>query len=493
MAFAFPYDHCIDFLRPEQDCLVFGGDIWDQGGSDLYVLRQLLYLKQRYPDQVHFVMGNRDINKMRLKEELSLDTDGLVPESTGVYWLRGSNLEGDPLSGVPLSQSPVERLQWILRRTMGCPKSFQNRKWELEQEELLKDPFSRKTISDYEVFESYQHSTSPHGELGQYMTLARPLLLLGEAMFVHGCLPMTSCVLEESRGALWENLSLVMPWLPEGRSAQTEGVETVFDWIHALNDFAVSSVREWREEPTTGVLYPTIGGYQNSSLPNYFRLLQYGMGWDPQRVRNPAVVYNSWTIDGMPRRFFPNTDKPYFKQATQDFFQRSGISLICCGHQPQGDMPNTIRIELEGRNGWVVCADTSYSGDTVFWSLPLQGRNLLHKSDNEAAQDPPLLSGRGTIAASEVVIEQCIDTGKILDVHMHGRLRDGTLYRAESLDMESTDEKHLGLEVGALATLPERSTVPWWTRCKLATENKASYYVLGTGKGHTVWNRFIRC
>ena len=71
-----PYDHCLDFINPV-DMLVFGGDIWDQGGRDLYVIRQLLDLKQRYPNRVHLVLGNRDINKMRLVAELGSSDDNM--------------------------------------------------------------------------------------------------------------------------------------------------------------------------------------------------------------------------------------------------------------------------------------------------------------------------------------------------------------------------------------------------------------------------------
>jgi hypothetical protein len=52
----FPYPTCMDFQR-STDSLVFGGDMWDQGGRDLYVIRQFLNLKRRCPDRVHFVMG----------------------------------------------------------------------------------------------------------------------------------------------------------------------------------------------------------------------------------------------------------------------------------------------------------------------------------------------------------------------------------------------------------------------------------------------------
>ena len=50
--------------------LVFGGDVVDRGGEDLKVLDIVLGLKEKYPDNVHLVMGNRDANKMRIGQEV---------------------------------------------------------------------------------------------------------------------------------------------------------------------------------------------------------------------------------------------------------------------------------------------------------------------------------------------------------------------------------------------------------------------------------------
>jgi len=492
----FPYDHCLDFLHPT-DVLVYGGDVWDQGGSDLYVIRQLLHLQSRFPDRVFIVLGNRDINKMRLGQELGPptanedissngDLDVPPPEHGGAYWLKGSGRPGDTDLGL-LMDSAVERLQWILTHTMGSPRAFDYRRWELEQE-------WGEPASPEDVVESYKRSSHPQGEMGRYLTNGRLVVQLGDALFLHGSLPLTQTVLEEKKNRVWDDLSFAMPWLDTGQTAQANGVHTVTDWLKALNDFCVANVEAWNTKATHGI-WSTTGGYQHSkAFQPYAQLIQYGMGWIPGGIRNPTVVYASWCNDGMPRKFFPDAepvDQSYV-QAVQSFFQSTGVSLICSGHKPQGDMPNAIRVDLpdQNRTGWILSCDTSYSGDTLWHNLP----GDTHHRQNIGRGESP--SGRGDAAVSEVVIEQCSASGKTLSVVCHGTLCDGTEYETQELGLDcglSLDEKDL--VVGTLAAgplVPDEANSPnggpWWTRAAFTDGS----YLLTTGKGFHVWNRIVK-
>lgn len=57
-------------LRPNTQ-FVYGGDTVDKGNGDIRLVRALVGLKKRYPDRVHLLVGNRDLNKLRLPSELS--------------------------------------------------------------------------------------------------------------------------------------------------------------------------------------------------------------------------------------------------------------------------------------------------------------------------------------------------------------------------------------------------------------------------------------
>merc|ERR1719162_2132237 len=102
----FPYEQQITFISSDNDeednietVCVFGGDIWDKGGNDLYVIRQLISFRQRYgPERVIFIMGNRDINKMRIFAEVvgcSRDFNE-PPTHGGLFWRKGTGKIGDP-------------------------------------------------------------------------------------------------------------------------------------------------------------------------------------------------------------------------------------------------------------------------------------------------------------------------------------------------------------------------------------------------------------
>lgn len=148
--------------------------MWDKGGCDFYVMRQLLSLKRRYPERVHFLMGNRDINKMRIVDELGgVDKTTSLPKHEGVYWHLRGLLPTDPKPTTP-SDSAAERLKWMLGHTMGSVHAFEYRRDELTRERIAvmnatsvspslevdhTIPFD--TVSDEEVAQSYIRSCCP--------------------------------------------------------------------------------------------------------------------------------------------------------------------------------------------------------------------------------------------------------------------------------------------------------------------------------------------
>jgi hypothetical protein len=433
------------------------------------------------------------MNKMRMASELG--ASGAAPPHAGVYWLRGSGRVGDP-DEAPLSLVPVERLKWMLKETMGSPKAFEHRRWELQRE--LLELGRSCDVSDEDVVESYRQSCHPiTGEMSRYLSKAHLAIRLGEVLFIHGALPLTNEVLESrTHPCIWDDFTFAMPWLDKNITAKDVNVETTDDWLAAMDDFVQSSLQAWRENASGDTIWATTGGY-NVTDHRYSNLVQYGMGWLPTGERNPTVVYSSWATDGMPRKFFPranSTDK-LFAEFTGEFFRRSRIRLICCGHQPQGDMPNTIRVDIPGSRqpGYIVSCDTSYSGDTHWYNDETVQVTLRSNPGRKSAR-----SGRGLQAYSEVLILQCTHTGKLLDVHCRGCLSDGDEYETSSLDLNG-DEKEgnteQGFVVGKLAEGPQVPSLsvsphkgPWWTKAAF----KDGTYLLAGGKGFDFWNFLVK-
>ena len=90
------------------DChFVFGGDVVDRGPGDLRVLSDLINLRRAYPDRVHFIMGNRDINKMRIPVELHPSVMKIPPK---VFWVRESE---SCAADSALLETPAEKLKWV--------------------------------------------------------------------------------------------------------------------------------------------------------------------------------------------------------------------------------------------------------------------------------------------------------------------------------------------------------------------------------------------
>eukprot|EP00934_Nitzschia_sp_Nitz4_P003831 Nitzschia sp. Nitz4//scaffold46_size129759//65471//67300//NITZ4_003505-RA/size129759-processed-gene-0.139-mRNA-1//1//CDS//3329552607//3821//frame0 len=488
-----PYPQVIDFTDPHA-MLVFGGDVWDKGGYDLYSIRQLLHLKARYPHRVLFILGNRDLNKLRLLQELGLHDP--PPKHPGLKWFRGTGRVGDPDGKLP-SEDSVERLQWMLAYTMGSPNAFQYRKEELEWERTLQNSTRTQDegVSDHDVVESYRSACHPQGEMGQFLTQGHLVARLGPLLFLHGALPITARFVTDyasGEASVWDDLTFCMPWMLPNETAKDHGVCTMEDWMEALNGFLQDRMQNYHEsiaemetrvdtnnnnddddlEAAKQAIWAYRGGYHNGT--RYSDLVQYGMGRIPGGPTNPTVVYNSFAPDGMPHRFFPNSPEPEKLKATQEFFARTGISWLLAGHKPQGDLPCPIRVN---NSSWILLADTSYSSDTIWW-------NKDDEPPRENTGRGQVKSFRGDCTVSEVLVE--LENDQVTNVMYHGVLSDATPYESANL-LDAA--KHTGVGQMAPADLvPSEEESPhngkWWWKSVL----KDGTRIFHAGEDFSVWN-----
>mmetsp|Transcript_20005 Transcript_20005/g.41805 ORF Transcript_20005/g.41805 Transcript_20005/m.41805 type:complete len:343 (-) Transcript_20005:345-1373(-) len=310
---------------------------------------------------------------------------------------------------------------------------------------------------------------------------------------------------------VWDDFTKFMPWLSDGETAQSVGVTNTSEWLEELNQFARTSVKAWKQNfdgSTSGnssaSLWCTKGGYyHNSAKCAWGAFMQYGMGWTSDGNQNPTIVYNRWSNNGMPFRFMPpvGTDKgdgdqeenALYVEMVREFFQQSpGLRVVCTGHQPQGDMANSICVEVDNNEisadhhqqlAWIVPADTSYSGDVRFWDKEKRTNTSLGREDSK--------SGRGMRAVCEVILSWVNENGKDgrsissggserttgrgnPNVYYHGTLSDGTTYETLPLSMTTRCAKEVSFHVGKIdqsglgpSSEDSPQNGPWWTRAML--------------------------
>lgn len=104
---------------------VFGGDSVDKGTGDIRVVSQLIDLKDRYPDRVQLLIGNRDANKLRFASELtdaSLADDAIADDTSFPYWTAPGSTPSPRqyIASQGLPDDRASRIKWMLAETMGA-------------------------------------------------------------------------------------------------------------------------------------------------------------------------------------------------------------------------------------------------------------------------------------------------------------------------------------------------------------------------------------
>lgn len=432
--------------------LVYGGDTCDKGGHDIRVLQLLLDFKRRYPKRVHFILGNRDLNKLRLLQELGDVKSTTLPEHGGIYFLFSTNRVGDPkLSSANVPDDAPERLKWILRDTLGSPDAFEYRRQELKELKAESD----QEISDADVVQSYREFAKPSGLLGQYIQHGQLAKRIGNILFIHGALPLN----ENSTGAF----DFPIPWQVNST------IDNLDDWIEELNKFTAQEYSSWKESATEYSeerrplpIWATLGGY-NTGIGGG-NLMQYGMGFLPGRTKNPTVVYNTWPHENV----LNNAEMARF-------FQENNLQLIVTGHQPHGDSPFCVKVNHEP-NYFIISADTSYSGDVKWQST--SSTNFIGRGKS--------MSGRGELAVSELLIETHETAGIVQSISTHGILSNGMQYRSTNFLHEEAVGQPTEFTPDDSNDDPD-SKGSWWTKCRTTD----GMFLISHCRGYKVTNAIV--
>lgn len=217
------------FVLADNGYIVHGGDAVDKGPGDIRVVKALTSLKKRYPGRVFLIMGNRDVNKLRLLSELG---EGHVNMSTDVYWDQNVKSYGEWCDEKGLEdKTKVTKLKWMLECTMGSGTTFETRRSELAFIKSLEDP---GLIPDEEVLASFVDSVDPKSKdcwMLEYIKVIQVMAVIQDCLFVHGGID------EASIGAV---------------PGKEGGEDDVLEWCKGLNAWKAGMVQRYLKDCNFG-------------------------------------------------------------------------------------------------------------------------------------------------------------------------------------------------------------------------------------------------
>jgi nicotinate (nicotinamide) nucleotide adenylyltransferase len=301
--------------------LVFGGDLVDRGPDSIKLREWMISMKEKYPERVTLLWGNRDLNKLALLRDL----DGLKILENKEYktWLENEAVtngekiptqSNDKIKFLKKINSTENQLKfWFANQ--GAPQALDFHKKELVE-------LTGKNVSLAEAAEDMVKSiTPPNGRYFKYLELGQLGDVKGKTVFVHG-------------GLTKENLGRV--------PGATTVEKNVSKWLNLLNRWGQNSLAKIKKSYI-------------ANPKNIFdtKLLIYGDAtWDPTvnkvLTTNQSVIY--------PMRYKESGNFRLPDDSVLNLLKDQGYNQLALGHSPVGNVPVPLK-----KDGFIVLmADTSY-------------------------------------------------------------------------------------------------------------------------------------
>uniref|UniRef100_A0A7S1VZG9 Calcineurin-like phosphoesterase domain-containing protein n=1 Tax=Ditylum brightwellii TaxID=49249 RepID=A0A7S1VZG9_9STRA len=466
----------------KEDCyFVYGGDAVDKGPGDIRLVRALVDLKRRYPQRVFLLVGNRDLNKLRLTAELSQeDMNREVKDIPQPHWdpkapslkeylenivQQKQQKDKDNTATTPSFSSSVDalntrvhRLNYMLQHTLGCPNTFEYRRQELA---ILRNK-GKKEITDDEVVDNFLSEIGERGSLFQYLQCANVAVVIGNTLFCHGAVDQnTMKFVPHLQNTKFEN--------PMSKPPPAKLADTVEEWVASLNDFLREGLQDYVKRPHWNGERTSRGGESLMALQNRSAM------WGRSIVSNCygdggcITTIHATKLRNDPKRLEMERINPLvFEKVSSDpkdpivskWLSNCGIQRVIVGHKPTGDCPAVLSSSYSGVE--IVSGDTSFS--------------------DVSAPDKRGLA----VGIVEVVGFSSVDN----QLHLRGTLSNGNSYNSKFYRLhsgnkvdESTGDPFLGRHIQP----DDDGDDDWWIKVK--TED--GHYCLTRGKGRFVEYRHI--
>eukprot|EP01090_Pellita_catalonica_P004420 TRINITY_DN14249_c0_g1_i1.p1 TRINITY_DN14249_c0_g1~~TRINITY_DN14249_c0_g1_i1.p1 ORF type:complete len:570 (+),score=109.32 TRINITY_DN14249_c0_g1_i1:45-1754(+) len=431
----------------EGEGFIFGGDVFDKGPGDLRLGAQLVSLKERYPKRVHLIMGNRDLNKLRYAAELhSSDIARKIDEIPAPFWVKqrdrvslrkyltqlSTTTTSSPSSSLDLEKfnTRTNRLKWMLIHTLGCPKTFEFRRQELqllaEQAAISKGEkkdVKEIQITDDDVTQNMIDSVlNKTGIVRRYLELSVPAVIVGDTLFVHGA--------AEKKAVGWipmdgHRYAVIDDAVSGGSIAGGRDVRDTMsarEWVDELCRFTARGMQDFNSHPFWDSKRLDRGGqaliaYQSrpAMRDRTVTVTSYCFGGNMPLLNTRGVrsVCGGGEGDAPDMSIIDNSDP--LDESTVEYLAKSGIRRVVVGHKPSADAPAVM--SYAASFGSAACARKPPGLEVI--------------SSDISYSDTSFPDNRGPNAWCEVILEFCCDDAARLEssaATLHGTLRDGGNY-----------------------------------------------------------------